>query len=77
MPDYEPDRHVALDFSAGGDENALVIRRGNVIDIVKSWRERDTMLMARQMVEELDKLKSLYSIRPNEVSGMLMDWDCQ
>ena len=68
-PDYEPDRHVALDFAAGGDENVIVIRRGNIIEIIKSWRERDTMLMARQMIEELDKLKALYSIRPNEVSG--------
>jgi hypothetical protein len=31
------------DFAAGGDENVLAIRRGNRVEIVAAWCERDTM----------------------------------
>ncbi|MGC9944351.1 MAG: hypothetical protein ABSE48_21200, partial [Verrucomicrobiota bacterium] len=31
------------DFAAGGDENVLAVRRGNLVRIVAAWREPDTM----------------------------------
>ncbi len=31
------------DFAAGGDENVLAVRRGNRVEIVAAWREKDTM----------------------------------
>jgi hypothetical protein len=31
------------DFAAGGDENVFAVRRGNKVEVVAAWREKDTM----------------------------------
>jgi hypothetical protein len=67
--DIEPDKHIALDFAAGGDSNAIVFRNGNDVQIIKVWKERDTMLTARQMCEQLDMLRLTHYVKPGDVTG--------
>jgi hypothetical protein len=61
--------HVALDFAAGGDENIIAMKRGNKVELIKCWRDTDTMSACQTFVEELEKLKNSYSITQNNVSG--------
>ena len=44
-PEFQPglEARAFCDFAAGGDENVLAVRRGNRVEIVAAWRERDTM----------------------------------
>lgn len=44
------DAHAFCDFAAGGDENVLALRRGNRVQIVKAWRERDTMAACGEFI---------------------------
>lgn len=37
------DVQAFCDFAAGGDENVLAVRRGNRVEVVAAWREKDTM----------------------------------
>lgn len=62
-------RHVAIDFAAGGAETVISYRNGNQVDIIKAWKERETMQAAREIVDELNKLKESDGLRPSEVSG--------
>jgi hypothetical protein len=39
------------DFAAGGDENVLAIRRGNRVEIVAAWCEKDTMRAVGRFVQ--------------------------
>jgi hypothetical protein len=41
--DSGQDVEAFCDFAAGGDENVLAVRRGNKVEIVAAWREKDTM----------------------------------
>jgi hypothetical protein len=41
--DNAPETQAFCDFAAGGDENVLAVRRGNKVEIVAAWREKDTM----------------------------------
>ena len=38
------------DFAGGGDENVLAVRRGNKVEIVRAWREKDEMRACGQFV---------------------------
>ncbi len=38
------------DFAAGGDENVLAVCRGNRVEIVAAWREKDTMRAVGQFI---------------------------
>lgn len=70
LPEYMPgERRVSLDFAAGGDSNVIVYRNGNLVKIIKAWKERDTMTAAGQIVIELNKLKEQVGLRPHEVIG--------
>lgn len=63
------DQHVFIDFAAGRNKNVIAHRRGNVVRVVKKWREMDTMAAVGQMVIELNALKRDYGIEPWQVSG--------
>jgi len=39
------------DFAAGGDENVLAIRRGNRVEIVAAWCEKDTMRAVGRFIQ--------------------------
>lgn len=50
-PDTNGETVAFCDFAAGRDENALAIRRGNVVKLRDSWKETDTMQAVRQFVK--------------------------
>jgi hypothetical protein len=39
------------DFAAGGDENMLAVRRGNKVELVACWREKDTMKAVGRFIQ--------------------------
>jgi phage terminase large subunit len=51
-----PGRRVFCDFAAGGDENVIAERRGNVVRIVAAWREKNTMTACGQFIDHFRKL---------------------
>ncbi|MFT5470271.1 MAG: phage terminase large subunit [Verrucomicrobiales bacterium] len=57
--------HAFCDFAAGGDENVFAVRRGNRVEIVKTWRDRNTMAA----VGEFIRLFRSEKLRPREISG--------
>lgn len=69
LPDTSGGKHVAIDFAAGGAENVITLRNGNVITIIKAWKEKDTMKAAYEIVNELNILKEKYNITSSDVSG--------
>ena len=42
---------------------------GNTVSLIKCWREPEPGWACRQIVDELNKLKEQYGLKPNEVSG--------
>ena len=57
------DKAAGVDFSAGGDENAIAIREGNRVLPLITWRERDTMATVGRIIMELKKA----GIKPEQV----------
>lgn len=57
--------HAFCDFAAGGDENVLAIRRGNVCEIVKAWRETNTMIACGEFISMFNRL----NLKPEWISG--------
>jgi hypothetical protein len=53
------------DFAAGGDENALAVRRGNKARLIKAWTEKDTMQTCREFV----KLFEAEKLTPGQIYG--------
>jgi hypothetical protein len=49
------DRCAFCDFAAGGDENVLAIRSGNMLTDMITWRERDTMAGVGKFILEFRK----------------------
>ena len=49
-------RRVFCDFAAGGDENVIAEREGNVCRIVAAWREGDTTRLYGQFIDHFRKL---------------------
>ncbi len=48
-------RRAFCDFAAGGDENVLAIREGNVVRPLIAWRERNTMAAVGRFIVEFRK----------------------
>jgi phage terminase large subunit len=46
------ERYAFCDFAAGGDENVIAIRSGNVLEKLICWRERDTMSAVGRFILE-------------------------
>jgi len=51
------------DFAAGGDENVLAVRRGNRVEIVSAWRQRDTMSAVGRFIQ----LFRQENLSPNQI----------
>jgi hypothetical protein len=45
------------DFAAGGDENVLAVRRGNKVEIIAAWREKDTMRAIGRLIQHFKEQK--------------------
>jgi hypothetical protein len=58
-PVFNDDGTVAAfaDFSAGGDETVLAVRRGNKIEIVAAFREHDTMKTIGRLIQIFQQQK--------------------
>lgn len=63
------ERHAFLDFAAGGDENVLAVRQGNRVWLQDCWREKDTMRALGRFLLGLNRLKSEWGLRAEEVEG--------
>jgi hypothetical protein len=50
-PDRRSGETVAFcDFAGGGSENVLAVRRGNLVKLIRSWREHDEMRAVGQFI---------------------------
>jgi hypothetical protein len=58
-------RTAFCDFAAGGNENVLALRDGNKVDLIRCWRESDTVQTVRQFVAEFQRLRLV----PSEIFG--------
>jgi hypothetical protein len=58
-------RTAFCDFAAGGNENVIALKDGNRVDLIRCWRELDTMQTVRQFIAEFQRLKLV----PTEVFG--------
>jgi hypothetical protein len=65
MPDTGMEVHAFCDFAAGGDENVLALRRGNVVEIVRAWKETNTMSACGEFIMMFNKL----GLRPEYISA--------
>jgi len=63
------DRHVRLDFAAGGDENSIGVRRGNKTWFEDVWRDKNTMSAVGRFITKLEGLRRSIGLRPEEVEG--------
>lgn len=66
-PKFEGDGsvHAFCDFAAGGDENVLAVRRGNRVEIVKAWRDKDTMRATGEFI----RLYKAQGLSPQQIGG--------
>jgi hypothetical protein len=53
------------DFAAGRDENVLAIRRGNSVEIIRAWREVDTVQACRTFAHLFEE----HELRPAWIWG--------
>ena len=58
-------RSAFCDFAAGRDENVLALRDGNLVSLVRCWRETDTAQAVRQFIAEFKRL----NLVPSEIFG--------
>jgi hypothetical protein len=58
-------RTAFCDFAAGGNENVLALRDGNRVDLIRCWRELDTIQTVRQFIAEFQRLRLV----PSEIFG--------
>jgi len=64
-PDIAGEVVAFCDFAAGRDENVLAVRRGNVVRVVKAWKETDTM----QAIREFKRLFESEGLRAGQIYG--------
>ncbi len=66
-PTFADDGTVSafVDFSAGGDETVLAVRRGNKVEIVAAFREADTMKTIGRLIQLFRQQK----ITADQISG--------
>jgi hypothetical protein len=65
MEDTGMEMHAFCDFAAGGDENVLALRRGNKVEIVRAWKETNTMSGCGEFIMLFNKL----GLRPECISA--------
>jgi hypothetical protein len=67
----QADEVVFCDFAAGGDENTIGHRAGNVVRLVAAWTEKDTMKAVGQFILEFRRL----GLRPEDAGRIYGDND--
>jgi hypothetical protein len=65
VPKVTNSRGAFCDFAAGGAENVIALRDGNRVDLVRCWRETDTVQAVRQFIHEFKRL----NLVPAEIFG--------
>lgn len=63
------DRALFCDFAAGGDENVIAERHGNVVRIAAAWREKNTMVGVGQFIDHFRRLGITPESCPRLVRG--------
>ena len=65
--------HAACDFASGGDENVFAVRAGNVVKIVRTWRDTNT---AQAIGDFIDLFRMVHEVgerrvrlTPDNISG--------
>lgn len=61
----EGERRAHFDFAAGGDENVFALRDGNRLELVKCWRETDTMKACGEFI----RLARQLGLKAHQCSG--------
>lgn len=61
--------HVFCDFAAGGDQNVIVKRNGNIFTIEGTWRDKDKMRSVGMFIQ---KFRSL-GVKPEQITGDAAD----
>lgn len=62
------DQHLFVDVAGGGDKNVAAYRRGNVVRIVKAWRQYSEMATIGEIIAIQADLKKEQGLRWEEVS---------
>jgi len=65
LPKNDGSVHAFCDFAAGGDENVLALRKGNVIKVIDAWRDTSTMSGCGKFISWFTKL----NLKPQWISG--------
>jgi hypothetical protein len=69
-PEFKPGFvFVFCDFGGGHDDNVIVARNGNKIEIVASWKETNKEAAAGRFIREFVSLK----VKPEQVAGDAAD----
>lgn len=63
VPKIGSDRCAGFDWSAGSDEQVLIIREGNAVLEIMEWREKDQMRLADLLVKQFKR----YGLTGNEI----------
>lgn len=70
-PEFEDgDVQAFADVAAGGDENVLAVRRGNRVEVVKAWHEKDTMAGVGELIRLFNQEKLIWSQVGVDASGL-------
>ena len=64
-PDINGETVAFCDFAAGRDENAFAIRRGNVVRLVRHWKETNTMQAVREFIKQFQA----EHLKPGQIWG--------
>jgi phage terminase large subunit len=63
---HQPGRRVVFcDFAAGGDENVLALADGNKAELIRCWKEKDTVKAAGEFVALFHRLR----LKPGDIYG--------
>lgn len=65
FPRVGMDKVAWCDFAAGGDENVVAMRTGNLVGIEAAWREKDTMAATGEFVRIFRRL----GLEPGQIYG--------
>ena len=61
--------HGFCDFAAGRDKNVFALRRGNVTEFRKIWKNRDTMSAVGEFLHEFVRAQKECGVTPKDLSG--------
>lgn len=51
------ERRAAVDLSGGGDEQVFMVRDGNAMKVMETWREKDATILASRLIDAFTKFE--------------------